>query len=131
MTTALLKGSIAQIMEKKGNTPVAKATVDSSSDSSGVDSSSGPTFTVLKLKHLPRKNEHSFVIWANQVSCSRVKGVKAVKFARQLHVAKNHVRQPLRCRPGEVTVRLIAVGSDLVRSFAGHFGVGDQESPCD
>ena len=75
-----------------------------STGSSGEESPS-TTFTVLRIKHDPYRGEHRYVIWAGQVASSKRSGVKAVKFTRHLHVAKNHVRQA-HVGSGGITVRL-------------------------
>lgn len=79
--------------------------MDGPADSSSEDSTDTTTFSVLKVRHYPFKGENTYVIWAQEVSDSRLKGVKAVKFTHQLHVTKNHIRQA--CRGTQnVTIRM-------------------------
>ena len=92
-----------------GVTPT-KGLEEMSGDSSSAESVLPVTFTVLKVKNDPFRGEHRYVIWADQVPGSKGKGVRAVKYTTQLHVAKNHVRQGHK-ESGGVTVRL---PSDLV-----------------
>ena len=76
--------------------------------SSSEDSDVGappPTITVLKIRHFPRRGCSSFVLWVGQVSGSKEKGIKAVKFCSNLFVAINHVRQT-HIGVGRITERL-------------------------
>ena len=90
-------------------TPANLMQVASSLESSDGDAEN-KTFTVLRVKHMPYRGSYTYVIWAQQVSGARKKGVRAVKYTHLLHVAKNHIQQA-HSSEGDITHRL---PSDLV-----------------